>query len=250
MGTNRFASIDLPEETQDLLDRYLKKVTKDWSAELEGLFLYGSAARGDFILGRSNINILGIFQHLPVDVLQNSGRLHRQWGKHKIVAPLLMTENEINQSARVFPLEFLQILDHHVLLHGQHALSEGLVDEERLRWQCSQELFGNLLQIRQRFIEGEGRAEAIQSLLILSITAVLPCLRGILKILGEPSRGVDIDILDRFERTTSFEAGVLMEVLRMKRGLTSPGSYEWPKLYSRYLDVVTHLSHRSKEWCG
>ena len=48
----------LPDDTQKLLQTYVKEVTGTFGEQMEGLLLYGSAVRGEFIPGRSNLNIL------------------------------------------------------------------------------------------------------------------------------------------------------------------------------------------------
>jgi hypothetical protein len=244
MPTLTLHSLDLPEDVREILEKYLTQLQKEWHADLEGALLFGSAARGDFIAGRSNINILVIVRHLSVDVLQRAGRLHRQWGKHQIVAPLMMTEEELLRSRHLFPLEYLQMQDHHVLLIGRDPFGTEQIEGRQLGWQCEQELMANLLRLRQRFVEGEGRAEAIRALLILSITAVLPCLRGLLRVSGQTSKGRDAQILERLPQALQFESMVLLEMLQMKRGMNSPGSLEWTKVYERYLQNLETLCQR------
>ena len=63
-------SLDLPEEVQDLLTRYEAQINKNWSTDLVSLLLFGSAARADFITGRSNLNMLVLVRCLSVDLLQ------------------------------------------------------------------------------------------------------------------------------------------------------------------------------------
>ena len=92
MPTSTLPSLELPEDLRGILEQYLTQLQKDWGADLEGVLLYGSAARGDFIAGRSNINFLVLVRELSVNGLQCAGQLHRQWGKHQIVAPLVMTQ--------------------------------------------------------------------------------------------------------------------------------------------------------------
>ena len=87
MPTSTLQSLDLPEDLRDTLNQYLGRLQKDWGADLKGLLLYGSAARGDSIAGRSNINFLVLVREHSVSGLQRAGQLHRQWGKHQIVAP-------------------------------------------------------------------------------------------------------------------------------------------------------------------
>lgn len=233
--------VDLPEDVREFLEKYLTQLKKDWHADLEGVLLFGSAARGDFIAGRSNINILMLTRQLSADVLQRAGRLHRQWGKHQIVAPLMMTQEELHRSGHLFPLEYLQIQDHRVLLTGQDPFAAWQIEAHHLGWQCQQELGANLIRLRQRFVEGEGRPEAIQALLILSITGLLPCLRGLLRVSGQNSAGRDAEVLERLPQTLQIEPDVLLEILQMKRGIISPGALEWPKVYERYLQNLESL---------
>jgi hypothetical protein len=228
-------SLDLPEEVQDLLTRYVARIKENWSTDLGSLLLFGSAARGDFITGRSNLNMLLLVRCLSVDLLQRAGQMHQEWGKHQIVAPLLMTEDDLDRSRFLFPLEFLQMTQHHVVLAGQDPFVQLHIDKNRLAWQCEQELMANLLRLRQRFIEGVGRIEAIQALLLLSITAVLPCIRGLLHIMEKPSKEKDVEILEHLPDTFQFDPTTFLEILHIKRGLSSPGSLEWSKTFSRYL---------------
>ena len=48
----------LPNETQKLLHTYVKEVKTLFGEQLEGVLLYGSAVRGEFLQGRSNLNLL------------------------------------------------------------------------------------------------------------------------------------------------------------------------------------------------
>lgn len=244
MASSLFQSLDLPEDIQEHLGEIREQIQKDWSSDCDGLVLFGSAARGDFIVGRSNINLLVVVQCLSVEFMQGIGQLHRKWGKHQIVAPLVMTKDDLGRSSCLFPLEFLQMTQNHVVLAGQDPFAEFSLDTVRLSWQCEQELMANLLRLRQRFIEGEARIEAIQALLLLSITAVLPCIRGLLHGLGQPSHGKDVEILEALPGTVQFDPTIFLEILSMKRGLSSPGSLEWLKVYDRYLqNLENFLKH-------
>ncbi|MCA9457825.1 MAG: hypothetical protein H6750_09295 [Nitrospiraceae bacterium] len=241
MPTSLLPSLELPEDLRETLEQYVKELQKDWGADLESLLLYGSAARGDFIAGRSNFNFLVLVRALSVSGLQRAGQLHRKWGKHQIVAPLVMTQEELSQTRTLFPLEYFQMQEHHVRLAGKDPFGAGHIDRPQLGWQCEHELLANVFRMRQRFVEGEGRPEAIRALLMLSITSVLPCVRGILRVLGHPSKGKDVQILECLPHALQFDPTVLVEVLQMKRGLNSPGSLEWSKVYERYLQSVEGL---------
>ena len=237
-------SLDLPEDVQELLTRYVEEIQQSWSADLGALILFGSAARGDFIIGRSNINLLLVVTKMSTDLLQRAGQLHKEWAKHQFIAPLLMTEEDLIRSRSFFPLEFLQMTQSHVLLAGQDPFSEEQIDATRLAWQSEQELMANMLRLRQRFIEGEGRNEAIQALLMLSISAVLPSIRGLLYVLGQSSKENDTKTLEMLPGAVDFDSSILLEILNMKKGLRSPGKHEWVKAFERYLQTLELLMQR------
>ncbi len=241
------SSLDLPEDVHEFLTRYVEEIRQSWSADLGALILFGSAARGDFIVGRSNINVLLVIKEMSVDLVQRAGQLHKQWGKHQFIAPLLMTEDDLVRSRNFFPLEFLQMTQNYVLLAGQDPFGEGQIDTTRLGWQCEQELMANLLRLRQRFIEGEGRIEAIQALLMLSISSVLPSIRGLLHVLGHQSKESDTKTLEMLPGTLEFDSTIFLEILNMKKGLRSPGKYEWLKAFERYLQSLELLMRRVQE---
>ena len=234
----------MPQEIQHALRSYLIRLRTQVGPNIEAVILYGSLARGEYVEGRSNINLLLILKECSLEILQRCGYLHRRWGKEGIVAPLLMTKGGLQHSLELFPLEYFEIKDQHVLLEGRDPFPSIHINDRNLGVQCEQEIIGNLLRVRQRFIEGWGRSEAIQALLPISLTALIPCLRGLLRLLGHASNGDATAILDRLPDTIQFEPTVLQEVLNMKRGLSSPGTNQLPHLYERYHQTLQDLIAR------
>ena len=119
MGTTERVIEGLPDETQKRLQTYVKDVKGRFGEQLEGMLLYGSAVRGEFLPGRSNLNILLLVSSYDSAVLKQYSAVHRQWSKEQIVVPLFLTEEELRASAEVFPLEFLEIQEHHRVLGGR-----------------------------------------------------------------------------------------------------------------------------------
>lgn len=238
---------EMPEEVQRTLRTYLGQLRREIGDHLEGVILYGSLARGEYVQGRSNINLLVIIRQFSIEIGRRCGSLHRRWGKDRVLAPLMMTEEELRTSLDVFPLEYLDMKYHHVLLEGRDPFPELHLNESNLKAQCQQELMGNVLRVRQRFIEGEGRVEAIQALLLLSITALIPCLRGLLRMFGHSSTGTAVTILEGLPKTLQVDPTVFQEVLNLKRGLSSPGTKEFPRLLERYLKALQGLMKHVRE---
>lgn len=234
----------LQEDTHAPLRGFLRSVKKQKSLEFEAILVYGSAAHGEFLQGYSNINVLIVLERITQPVLQQWSGIQKQWAREKIIAPLFLTHKDLQQSSDVFPLEFLDIKEGHVLLEGRDPFPEMHVNPTHLFFQCRQEAHANLLRVRQCYVEGWGRVEAIQTLLPLSLTALLPCLRGLYRLLDRPSNTKSPEVLDEIKDTLDVDPSVFHEVWRLKRGLSTPGKHELPKLLERYLAGLGQLVDR------
>lgn len=234
----------LQEETHAPLRGFLRSIKKQKSLESQASIVYGSAARGEFLQGYSNINVLIVLEHITQPALQQWSGIHKQWAREKIIAPLFLRHSDLQQFSDVFPLEFLDIKEYHVLLEGCDPFPELHVDTTNLFRQCRQETHANLLRVRQCYVEGWAKVEAIQTLLPLSLTALLPCLRGLYRLLDHPSNLKSPEVLDELNTTLDVDPSVFLEAWRLKRGLSTPGKHELPKLFERYLAGLGQLVDR------
>lgn len=235
-------SIDgLPEGTQKLLKSYVKDVAKVHGNELESVILYGSAVRGEFLPGLSNLNVLLILSSYDLSVLKKYDGLHTRWSKEQVVVPLFLTRPDLKSASTAFPLEYQDILDSHRLLWGQDPFVGLKIDSRYLAAEVVQGLRGNLFRLRQRLVEGRSTEEAITILLPLSITALLPVLRGLQRLLGRPVMMHGEPLLKDIESHLEIDLAGLRDALALKRGNISPGQKEIPRLMDRYLECLTQL---------
>ena len=232
----------LPSDIQKLLQAYVKEVKGKFGEQLEGMLLYGSAVRGEFIPGRSNLNILLLVSSYDSAVLKQYIALHRQWSKEQIVVPLFLTEEELHLSAAVFPLEFLEIQEQHRVLGGRDPFIGFHVKIDRLREAVVQGLMSHLLRLRQRYVEGGGSNEATTILLPLSITSTIPLLRGVQRLLGRPVLSHSDAVIKDVAEQLHLDLQGMLDALLLKRGQISPGPQEAPRLFDRYLQASTLLT--------
>ncbi|NOT24316.1 MAG: hypothetical protein HOP22_16560 [Nitrospiraceae bacterium] len=232
----------LSDNTQKLLRAYAKEVEGKFGEQLEGLLLYGSAVRGEFLPGRSNLNILLLVSSYDSALLKQYSSLHRQWSKEQIVAPLFLTEEELRRSAEIFPIEFLEIQEQHRVLGGRDPFIGFHVKTDRLREAVAQGFMSHLLRLRQRYVEGNGGDEATAILLPLSITSIVPLLRGVQRLLGRPALALSDAVIKDVAEQLHLDLQSLLDVWLLKRGQTSPGPHEMPRLFDRYLQAATLLT--------
>lgn len=235
-------SIDgLPDGTQKLLKSYVKDVLKVYGNELESIILYGSAVRGEFLPGLSNLNVLLILSSYDLSILKQYDSVHKRWSKEQVVVPLFLTKADLESASTAFPLEYQDILDCHRLLWGHDPFVGLKIDARYLAAEVVQGLRGNLLRLRQRLVEGRSTEEAITILLPLSITTLLPVLRGLQRLLGRPVMTHGEPLLKDVEAHLEIDLTGLRDALALKRGHISPGQKEIPRLMNRYIECLTRL---------
>ena len=232
----------LPRDTQDLLHAYVKDVKALFSEQLEGVLLYGSAVRGEFLQGRSNLNLLLVVSSYDQALLKGYSVVHKKWSKEQVVAPLFLTEEELRSSASVFPLEYLEIQEQHRVLGGRDPFVGFRIDAQRISAEVCQGFIGALLRLRQRYVEGYASDEAALILLPLSVTSLLPLLRGLQRMTGQAVTYQSDVLIKNVAEQLHLDLQGLQDALLLKRGQITPGPKEIPRLFERYLNTVAALT--------
>jgi hypothetical protein len=210
--------------------------------QLEGLLIYGSAVRGEYLPGRSNLNLLLVVNRADATTLKRYESVQKRWSNEGVITPLFLTEQEIRTYSTLFPLEFLEIQEYHRVLGGRDPFVGFHVDMGKVGDAVRHGLVGHVVRLRQRFAEANGANDAVPILLPLALTSTVPLLRGIQRLRGWPvltqSDAVIKDVADRLQ----VDLQGFHDVLLLKRGIISPGPSEVPHLFDRYLVAATTLA--------
>lgn len=170
-----------------------KKRAEEFAQELAGTYgddlvsvvLYGSAARGDYREGVSDLNLLVLLRAMDPTVLRRGTELARGWAAEGNPPPLMLSEREWRASADVFPIEYGDMRDAHVVLHGADPF-EGLhIDWEHLRLQCEHELKAKQIQLREQYLLLSSEPAGLGQLLTHSFATFLTLFRAGLRLAGE-----------------------------------------------------------------
>lgn len=176
--------------------------------------LYGSAARGDFVPGRSNINLMLVIDRLTPPVLRSLGRGFAAWRKAAGESPLVLSRAEWNRATDAFPIEITDMRTSYQVLRGADPLEGIQVDPADLRKALEREFRGKLLRLRQGYATHAPDPAALGALGLQSAATILVLLRGVLTLVGKPVPKDSVELAAAAAATIGFEGEHLLHVVR------------------------------------
>ena len=114
--------------------------SKNWSTKLEHAFRTGwcrwcCTARprpADHHAKFSDLNVLCVLKQITPRELGEGEPVLSWWREHGHPSPLLMSEEEVHNSADCFPIEFHDMKDHRKVLYGVDVIADLKVDTQEL----------------------------------------------------------------------------------------------------------------------
>ena len=148
--------------------------------------LYGSAARGDYLVGRSNINLLLVLDDASPTRLRALAPAFAAWRKAASEPPLLISRTEWARASDVFPIEITDMRAGYRVLRGADPLGAARVQGADLRQALERELRGKLLRLRQGYAAAAGDEKLLGAVAAGSAGTILVLLRSLLSLAGRP----------------------------------------------------------------
>jgi predicted nucleotidyltransferase len=146
--------------------------------------IYGSAARGEFRDGVSDVNLLLVCQELgPATLRRLSAALAGLRGKRQS-PPLLIERGEWASASDVFPIEVTDMQLAHQLVRGEDPLAGRVVDPADLRRALEAELRAKLLRLRQAYALAAGDAASLGAVASGTVASVAALFRVSLVLFG------------------------------------------------------------------
>ncbi|MGA1844387.1 MAG: hypothetical protein ACMUIS_07475 [bacterium] len=219
-------------------------ILQSFPGRICSICLYGSAAVGDYIHKRSNINLMIMIDALHLEDLQTLLHLMKRARKKGIAAPLLLTPEHIATSTDAFPIEFLDMKEKHVNLYGTDPFIDLDIDLKNLRLQCEQQIKGKLIRLRQSYMELGLKKRPLAALLTASLTSLLPVLRNTIRLVQptqQPPRSNE-EIILRACKDFQLDNEVFLDILKLKKGHTKPDMGMITCIFEGYLDNLTTLA--------
>jgi len=222
------------------LDRALERLTSRLG-ELTGLnpclVLYGSAARGDWVPGRSDVNVLLLVDDTSPTALRRLTPAVTEWHASGFSPPLIMGRAEWDRSADTFPIEITDMQLSHRVLCGPDPVVGMKVDPADLREAVERELRGKLVRLRQAYVRFGEAGMILGGFALASIATYFALLRCTAILYGrEPGHQPKETVAALGDRLgAAGEVAVEIASHRHKQEWHCP-----PEMFVRYMDLVRH----------
>jgi hypothetical protein len=231
-------SKDLSTVTQT----FLADVRQALGEELEAVVLFGSAASGRHVPGRSDVNFLVVAKRIGLAQLDALAARSKDWPRLKIAPPLVVEPAFLRGSADSYPLEILGMLAAYQVLLGSDPLEGILPEAVHVRLQAEREVKAKLLWLRRGYIERRGDPRRLVGLVIEALPAIEAILRGLVFLGGgswkRSGRDLHREGTDRF----GLDATCLAAIADARAGLTGPDRAQTFVLYGQVLDLLSSLA--------
>ena len=175
----------MADPVQAVLDPFLADVDRVLGDRYSAV-LYGSGARGDFVKGRSDINVLMVLDDVGPAVLRSLGGAFGAWRKAAQEPPLLLSRAEWLSAADAFPIEISDMRAAYRVLRGADPLAGVSVERADLRRALEREFRGKLLRLRQGYVTLSTDTTALSGVAAESVGTMLVLYRALLSLLGRP----------------------------------------------------------------
>ncbi|WP_437534552.1 nucleotidyltransferase domain-containing protein [Sorangium sp. So ce726] len=229
----------LPAPVQARLVELKESLGRTLGDELSCLLVYGSAARGGYRDGQSDVDLMVVLKEASrqsLDAIANALQIARYAAR---IEAMILTEAEIPRAADVFPLLYDDIRRCHVLLSGRDPFSALVIDGKNRRLRVEQELREAQIRLRRAVVDGMGADDALKGAVsrkVKQIRGPLHALLGLHGIEGDDHLGAVLA-----------GAGKLLgvDVAPLQRVHEAPGAAyaALAELLARAVDDVDRLEH-------
>lgn len=223
-------------------EQLAKQLAEILPEKIRSVVLYGSAAAGDFVPGASNYNLLVVVESLSVAELDKLAPPIAAWIRAGNPHPLLFTQKQLFASRDAFPIELMDIRRSRRVLWGDDVLAELKVKPGDLRLQVERELTGKLLKLRARYMLASGNVDAVNQLMLQSLSTFLVLFRAALRVYEDTAPERKLDALHALARHIDFDTLPFERLFELKELTTQSSAAAVDVSFTSYLKAIESVA--------
>ena len=241
MQTNQELRIEPAPEILAAARQWLGPVRTALGHEFLAAYLTGSVLTQGFDPRHSRLNVAVIARTLPISVLDAAAKALPRAGRPPHIEPMFLTRGQIEKSLDVFPIEWLEMQERHLLLEGEDVLAAIEVPRTWLRLQCEHELRGKHIQLRQAYLLLADRPAELRRMLQASASSFAALFRTVLRLRGETPPAESQRVIERLAEMFGLDAQGLLSAHLVRYTSRRHKPAEILPLYQRFLLEIDRL---------
>lgn len=222
-------------------EQFVEQLKQALPTGLRSVVLYGSAAAGDHLAGKSDFNLLVVADRLGRAELDALAVPTAAWAKAGNRPPLLFTPQRLAASADVFPIELLDMQQSRKILFGNDPLAGIQIDPAQLRLELEREWKASLLQLREHYLLTRGKPARVLELLTSSLSTVLVLCRATLRLYQPAVPAQKLGALRALGQQIGFDPQVFLTIHELKAGRRKAGEVAAIPVFETYLATVEQI---------
>jgi hypothetical protein len=234
----------LDEKLGKVLGEFVEMMKGMYGDGLVSLYVFGEGAVEPPGGGRQAVKLLAVMAEVGPEELRRYAGVYLKWNKKGVPAPLMMTEGVLDASTDVFPIEFLEMKEAHVLLYGRDVLAKLEIGLENLRRQCEEQVKGKLIHLQQAYMEACGDRKALAALMASSIEPFIEIMRNLIRINKDAAHLDRETIIRESCGLLGLDESPFAEAYGIRRTGETPSKEELESLFARYLTEVKLMAEK------
>ncbi|NOZ60560.1 MAG: nucleotidyltransferase domain-containing protein [Calditrichaeota bacterium] len=232
----------IPKDPATISEPFAQNCKQIFGDDLISVILYGSAARGDYVYKKSDINFLIV---LTDDGIQNLDRAHpliKKWAKRRVSTPLFLTKDYISSALDTFPIEFLTMKQHHQLVFGEDVLEKLEFNPGDIRLQCERDLRGKLVHLQENYLGSLGKPRVLKMLLRNSLPTFVSIFSALLEIKNKSLPASKSEVVQATAHEFGLDAAVFEQILQFRANHIKLKKEQLNQLVKKYIEQVRKLT--------
>ena len=231
----------LPRDLATACERLLDDLRAVFRGRLQAVVAYGPRVQADAerASARVPLNTLVLVDTLELPDFESMATRAEVWHRAGLAMPLVLGRDEFARSLDAFPVEFGNIIAHHVVLAGEDPFGNLVVGASDLRRTCETMAKSHLIHLREAYLETRGRPGEL-AVVIRDSAAPFAALLGALALLAGEHVGGPTQLAALAERMVGVPATTVRRVLDAIYAQELSND-EARRLYPDYLATVERL---------
>lgn len=233
---------EFPPPLKPVVSAFTNKILENLEDNVQTVLVYGSAAGAYYNHGISDINFVVILKNLDFSVLKASLGFVQGGRKHKISTPLFLTKEYILNALDVFPIEFSEIKEQHIIVFGEDIFKDLDIPLKDVRLLCEQQVKGKLLHLRQAYLNGGASPSILKNVLLSALRDLTPVFRQMIILKGQKPAEQKEELFGQVAGIFSLDPDPFLAVYRDKNRKILISSKYTETYFQNFLSQLENLS--------